>query len=484
MSLAEEIQYSERVKRVVGVRLGLLSPERILAQSVAEIYRPIPGSASDPKDGTLQDPRLGTNDKKETNRVSDLNYHYDPGNFGHLNLAKPVIQAKQYEQIIKTLNMVCYQCSHILVNVDLTDPDLDENYRVARSKLLNDIRVKKGRHRFKFVKELAVKISECPNCGQAQPKFTKGRDKSIIYQIVAAFPEDKENKVTYNPEVIHHILGRITDEHCLLMGYDPTFCRPNWMIWTVMPIPPPTVRPSIKLENGQQAEDDLTHILNRIIEANVGLTRSLDKKDKEKIIMEKWALLQLNIAAYIDNEQSSVSTVTNRSNKPLRTLRSRVKAKKGRVRSNLMGKRVDYSSRTVITADPNLSIDELGIPLKVAMTLDVKVTVTYFNITVLTKLVRRGPEQFPGANKIRRWNSDRNNWSTINLGYLDEQRRNQYQLRVGDVVHRHLMDGDWVLFNRQPSLHKLSMMAHRAKVLHKGDTFRLNVSVTTPYGAD
>ena len=145
-----------------------------------------------------------------------------------------------------------------------------------------------------------------------------------------------------------------------------------------------------------------------------------------------------------------------------------------------MGKRVDYTARTVITADPNISINQLGVPLYVAMTLDYKEVVTEANLTTLHNLVQNGPTKWPGANAIRR-RSQGTRWSRINLEYAD---RSIIKLRPGDIVYRHLMDGDWVLFNRQPSLHKMSMMAHRVKVLKQGDTFRLNVSVTSPYNAD
>jgi len=497
MSLTEEITYTERVKPVKLVRLGILSPERILKQSVAEIYKPV--SQNEPLDGTLMDPRLGTNDKTQVNRISGMDYKHDPGNFGHLWLAKPVVQIKFYDQIIKTLKCVCYKCSSILV---------DKNDKET----MTAIKSKRSKNRFKFVKDMK-KPTECPSCGANQPAWAKGKEYSRVAQIVASFGQaaagssaasrdnvsDRE-KVTFNTEVIYYILKNITDEDCILMGYDPKYTRPDWMIWTVMPIPPPTMRPTIKLDNGQSSEDDLTSILNDIIKTNNGLQKSLQRgasKDNAdanpssknagrpmssvaKEIVERWSLLQLYVAAYISNEQSTMAPVTNRSNRPLKTLRSRIEAKKGRVRNNLMGKRVDYTARTVITADPNISINQLGIPMHVAMTLDYKEKVTQQNLTVLHNLVQNGPEKWPGANAIRRRTAN-GKYARINLEYAD---RTIIKLRPGDIVYRHLMDGDWVLFNRQPSLHKMSMMAHKVKVLKQGDTFRLNVSVTTPYNAD
>jgi DNA-directed RNA polymerase II subunit RPB1 len=132
--------------------------------------------------------------------------------------------------------------------------------------------------------------------------------------------------------------------------------------------------------------------------------------------------------------------------------------------------------RAVITADPNLSIDQVGVPKSVASTLTVPVVVTPYNIHEMRELVTRGPDRWPGAMFIVRSDNSR-----IDLQHRGAQ--GEIQLEYGWVVERHLRDDDIVLFNRQPSLHKMSIMGHRAKVLD-WSTFRLNLSVTTPYNAD
>ena len=121
-----------------------------------------------------------------------------------------------------------------------------------------------------------------------------------------------------------------------------------------------------------------------------------------------------------------------------------------------MGKRVDYSARTVITPDPNIKIDQLGVPYKIAMNLTFPEIVNKYNIHRLTKYVRNGPFEYPGAKSYKRISDG----ATISLQYVD---RNSIVLEYGDVVSRHLMDNDNVLFNRQPSLHKMSMMAIELK---------------------
>ena len=133
-----------------------------------------------------------------------------------------------------------------------------------------------------------------------------------------------------------------------------------------------------------------------------------------------------------------------------------------------MAKRVDFSARSVITADPNISIRELGIPMKIAKNITKPATVNKANRAFLTKLVQNGPDIHPGAKILEKKNGD-----SITLRYVD---RKSIILEDGDIVHRHMMDGDCVLFNRQPSLHRMSMMGHIVKVMKVGDTFRMNVA--------
>jgi len=178
----------------------------------------------------------------------------------------------------------------------------------------------------------------------------------------------------------------------------------------------------------------------------------------------------------VDNKIPGVAAFAQRSGRPLKSIKDRLNGKHGRVRGNLMGKRVDYSARSVITPDPNLSIRELGVPKKIAMNLTTPVKVNDRNKSFLTTLVQNGPNVYPGAKILIRKSGD-------NI-YLENVDRDSIQLEIGDMVHRHMMDGDAVLFNRQPTLHRMSMMCHVARIMSQGDTFRMNVGDTKPYNAD
>ena len=249
----------------------------------------------------------------------------------------------------------------------------------------------------------------------------------------------------------------------------------GWCV-KLLAVPPPAVRPSIKQDSQQRSEDDLSHIFVNIIKANITLKDKIKNNGAENVINDWTTVLQYYIATMIDNNIPGVASVAQRSGRPLKSIKERINGKQGRVRGNLMGKRVDFSARSVITPDPNLSIKELGVPLKIAMNMTKPVTVTDNNKQFLLTLVRNGPDNFPGAKIVQRKNGE-----NISLRYID---RESITINNGDTVHRHLMDGDYVLFNRQPTLHRMSMMSHVVKVLKRGNTFRMNVADTKPYNAD
>jgi DNA-directed RNA polymerase II subunit RPB1 len=270
------------------------------------------------------------------------------------------------------------------------------------------------------------------------------------------------------PEIVLKIFRRISDDDVNFMGFSPVFSRPDWMICQVLAVPPPAVRPSIKMDGQQRSEDDISHILVNIIKANKTLQEKLQEGANANIIDDWHTVLQYYVATQVDNKIPGVASVAQRSGRPLKSIKERLNGKGGRVRGNLMGKRVDFSARSVITPDPNLSIRELGIPLKVAKNITKPVTVNTLNKAFLLKLVRNGPDEYPGAKILEKKNGEQ-----ITLRYAD---RENIRLEDGDIVHRHMMDGDGVLFNRQPTLHRMSMMCHIAVIMYKGDTFRMNVA--------
>jgi DNA-directed RNA polymerase subunit A' len=277
-------------------------------------------------------------------------------------------------------------------------------------------------------------------------------------------------------------MEKIPNEDLIPLGINPDVARPEWTILTVLPVPPVTMRPSIILENGQRSEDDLTHKLVDIIRINQRFKENQDAGAPQLIIEDLWELLQYHVTTYLDNEVAGCPPARHRSGRPLKTLSQRLKGKDGRFRGSLSGKRVNFSSRTVISPDPNLSVSQVGVPRAVANEMTIPVRVTTYNIEELRQIARTGPVRQDvnspcGANYVIRPDNRRLRLGADNLDTVSDM------IEPGWTVERQLRDNDVVLFNRQPSLHRMSIMAHRVKVM-EGRTFRLNPAVCPPYNAD
>jgi DNA-directed RNA polymerase II subunit RPB1 len=371
--------------------------------------------------------------------------------------------------ILKVLRCTCFKCSKLLIS--------KEKYNQAL-KLTGDAR-------WKYVFQIASKIKKCgedtdDGCGCLQPSKIRKEGLANIFaewKNEGSTPEQSQNIVIkLTPEMVLKICKRISDEDVSFMGFSPLWSRPDWMVCQVMAVPPPAVRPSVKHDAQQRSEDDLSHILVNIIKTNKTLQEKIQNNAPANVIDDWTTVLQYYVATQVDNKIPGVASVAQRSGRPLKSIKDRLNGKGGRMRGNLMAKRVDFSARSVITADPNISIRELGIPMKIAKNITKPVTVNKINRAFLTTLIQNGPEVHPGAKILEKKNGD-----SITLRYVD---RKSIILEDGDIVHRHMMDGDPILFNRQPTLHRMSMMCHIARIMKQGDTFRMNVADTKPYNAD
>ena len=475
MTYHKELEYGSNIDRVVGLQFSLLSPEEILSRSVAEITTQETYEGDNPKIGGLFDPRMGVLDHGKICPTDGLDNRFCPGYFGHIQLAAPCLHIQFLNNITRTLKSVCWRCSKCLI--DINNPD---HQRILQKK--------KGIHRSNYIHVETKNVKRCgekntDGCGALQPNNIK-KDSGSIGRICAEWKvtsketDTRDKKIIWNAEDILKILKRISLEDAESMGYNRYWCKPEWMVCTVLPVPPPSVRPSVRNDSNTRMEDDLTHKLCDIVKTNRILKQKIEGGAPKNVTDEWSQLLQYHVATLIDNAQPGVPPAQQRSGRPLKSIRERLRSKEGRVRGNLMGKRVDFSARSVITPDPNIEVDELGVPKKIAKNLTIPEKVTEYNLEFLTKLVtKRGTyDEWPGAKSIKRITDGQ----IISLKHIDTE---NLQLEIGDLVNRHLLDGDIVLFNRQPSLHRMSMMGHRVRVMDYS-TFRLNVSVTTPYNAD
>lgn len=387
-----------------------------------------------------------------------------PGHFGHIELAKPVIHVGYTRLIRKLLRVSCRSCGRLLLSPDeitkIVGTEEDESGDLVTEKDIKKERV-------------------CPYCGEQQFKVNFEKPTTFSEVIVEENGKKGEHKLT--PADIRARLERIPDEDLRLLGINPDVARPEWTILTVLPVPPVTMRPSIILENGQRSEDDLTHKLVDIIRINQWFKENQDAGAPRLIIEDIWELLQYHVTTYLDNEAEGCPPAIHWSDRALMTLSQRLKGEEGRFRGTLSGKRVNFSARTVISPDPNLSIGEVGVPSAIADILTVRLRVTEKNIQTIRSMICNGTDRSQVADRCRvtRVISPQGEHYRITPNNLDAI---SDEIEPGWTVERQLKDGDIILLNRSPSLHRCRILAHRVVVM-EGKTIRVHPSVCSSYGA-
>ncbi|QLG29188.1 DNA-directed RNA polymerase subunit A' [Halorarum halophilum] len=521
-------------KEIGAIKFGLMDPETYRDMSATKV---ITADTYDddgyPIDMGLMDPRLGVIDPGLECRTCGQHSGSCNGHFGHIELAAPVIHVGFTKLIRRLLRSTCRDCGRLA----LTEDEKEEfKANLQRTKDLGgdptDV--------LKAAVRQARKASTCPYCSapQADIKHEKpttyyevqdvlsGDYSELIAQAMQPDEDDEDDEGMAPPELaeetgidlsrVNDILSGefrprqedrkalekaldidltvedmnklmpsdirdwfedIPDEDLEALGIDPVGSRPEWMIMTVLPVPPVTARPSITLDNGQRSEDDLTHKLVDIIRINQRFMENREAGAPQLIIEDLWELLQYHVTTFVDNEISGTPPARHRSGRPLKTLSQRLKGKEGRFRGSLSGKRVNFSARTVISPDPTLSLNEVGVPERVASEMTQVMNVSERNLDRARRYVANGPEGHPGANYVKRPDGRRLKVTEKNCEELAEK------VEAGWEVNRHLVDGDIVIFNRQPSLHRMSIMAHEVVVMPY-KTFRLNTVVCPPYNAD
>jgi len=521
-------------KQLGGIRFGLMDPETYRDMSATKV---ITADTYDddgyPIDMGLMDPRLGVIDPGLECRTCGQHSGSCPGHFGHIELAAPVIHVGFTTLMRRLLRATCRECGGLTLTEDKKEQFRENLVRAEELGKDPDTVLKNA------VRE-ARKSNTCPHCGnpQADIKHEKPTTYYEVEDVLASEyseviaeamqpDEDDEDDEGISPseladqtgislERINQILGGefrpldedrralekaldvdlteedmnklmpsdirdwfedIPDSDIEVLGIDSENSRPEWMIMTVLPVPPVTARPSITLDNGQRSEDDLTHKLVDIIRINQRFMENREAGAPQLIIEDLWELLQYHVTTFVDNEISGTPPARHRSGRPLKTLSQRLKGKEGRFRGSLSGKRVNFSARTVISPDPTLSLNEVGIPDRVASEMTITINVTDRNTEEARQYVANGPEKHPGANYVKRPDGRRLKVTPKNCEELSTK------IEEGWEVNRHLVDGDIVIFNRQPSLHRMSIMAHEVVVMPY-KTFRLNTVVCPPYNAD
>ena len=460
----ERIEQEEQYiyKQVRSISFSVLSPKMIRKMASAKIVTPeLYDKEGYPVDGGLMDIRLGVIDPGLKCKTCGSKLKECIGHFGYIELARPIIHVKFVNIVMTLLKCACRECGRILI------PD----NKISKIKeLLDQVEKENGvEERRQKVKEIITglkTVNKCPHC--------KSKQKKIALEKPTTFLEEEKR---ISPVEIRARLEKIPDSDCEIFGLKVPHVRPEWMILTILPIPPVTMRPSITLESGERSEDDLTHKLGDIVRINQRLFENINAGAPEIIVEDLWDLLQYHVTTFFDNNITQLPPARHRSGQPLKTLTERIKSKEGRIRHNLAGKRTNFCARTVISPDPMLELFEVGVPFIIATKLTVPERVNDWNMQYLKGFVEKGPDKYPGANYIIRPDGKKKKITE------ETKEASLEEWQPGYIVERHLMDGDIAIFNRQPSLHRMSMMCHRIKIL-PGKTLRLNPAVCTPYNAD
>ncbi len=449
------------------IHFGVLPPHEIIKMAKITVVRPdIYEADGTPVAGGLRDPHFGAIEPGEVCPVCGNTRDQCPGHFGKIDLARPVIVPHYGEALYTVLQSTCRSCGRLLI------PPKRIEYL---EKIYDRLRRKWPRLAQNFaveVKKEAAQAGQCPHCGVEKYRIRFIKPFTFL-------EETPEGQVRLTPIDVRERVEKVPDRDLVLLGINPERARPEWMIITVLPVPPLSVRPSITLETGLRAEDDLTHALAELLRVNERLKELLTGNAPETLVEDAWMMLQHIVASYIDNELPNVWQLTHRRKRPLKTLAQRLKGKEGRLRGNLSGKRVNYSARTVISPDPFIGVNEVGVPIEIAKVLTVPMVVTPYNIEEARRYILNGPDTWPGATFVYKARTGKK----IDLRYFRNYKQLAEGLEVGDIVERHLINGDVVLFNRQPSLHRMSIMGHIVRVMPY-KTFRLNPLVCPPYNAD
>ncbi|MEK6970097.1 MAG: DNA-directed RNA polymerase subunit A' [archaeon] len=439
------------MKKIHSIEFGVLAPEQIRKMSAIEIKSPETYDKDGyPMEGGLMDPHLGVINPSLRCKTCGQKMKQCPGHFGSLEMVRPVIHPKFSPKLEELLHATCQECGKIA----LKDETLNE-FKEASTILNKEEAVKL------LVKKTKTK-RKCPHCGASRVE--------VLLDKPTNFYLDKDRLY---PSQIREWVEKVSEDDLRMFGYDLQRLRPEWFILTTLQVPPITIRPSITLESGIKSEDDLTHKLVDVIRINLRLKDNIDAGAPQLIIEDLWDLLQYHVTTYFDNDTAGVPPAKHRSGRSLRTLVQRLKGKKGRFRYNLTGKRVNYAARSTIIPDPYLSINQVGVPEPIANNLTVPEIVTEWNMEEMKKLIKKTDVVV----YVTKPNGLRKKITELNKKEVTDE------LEAGSKVERVLQDGDIVLFNRQPSLHRLSMLAHEVKVM-PNKAIRLNPMVCKPYNAD
>ena len=467
----------ERALRTREVQFGLLSANETRRMAQVKVSNPNIMHRGTPQAGAVNDLMMGSIDRRLRCSTCGGDVRTCQGHTGVIELGVPVYSIGFLEPTLKCLRSVCYFCSRLLISeADATQLGLE---RLG------------GKSLFLAVYQAARTRKRCMHCSGPQPSYSRTQNGIKVdwpADVQEMFGDEAERRDvterTFTSIEAHSILNHISNHDCTMMGFKTEFSHPRDMIQDVCHVIPPIARPAIMQSTGSRVrgQDDLTHSLQSILKRSIELKSTIDatlwdrSMNPTTEMVDRLAKLQCEVFSMVNNSVRGNRQAVQRSGAPFKSLVCRIRGKEGRIRGNLNGKRVDFSARSVVSPDPLMDVDEVGVPEAIAMQLTLQERVTHANIGDLRRRIIAGSNTLDGAQAV----IDTDGVVT-QLEFCTD--RTMINIVPGMVVERYMKNGDLVVFNRQPSLHKFSTMAHRAKIM-PGSTLRLNLSCTTAYNAD
>jgi len=457
--------------RISTIGFGIFSDAEKLRLSVCEVKNNRLYEKGKPKSHSLYDLRMGTTHSRYLCQTCAGNIKDCPGHYGHVKLKYYCFNVEFLSQLFRVLSCVCCHCSNILLD--------------SKSNKYNEIRaITNPRKRLSALVVACSKKNTCFSelfengvsigiCNGKQPQWIR---KDVYLTYTKREEKDLDPEITMRKLMM--ILRYISDDDIRFLGMHPSMSHPLGMVMKILLVPPPNTRPS-KTHGRRSAysEDDLTCALQNIVKLNENIRDSSSANIhlanvNSPTFQQEFLPLQRSIANYQFNRNKTNPNPWGQDRGSLRSRLSSTSGKNGRMRRDIAAKRQNHSARTVVTGSTDIDVDEVGVPILICMRLAYKERVNSLNLERMKELVQNGPHRYPGANYVIQ------KGNTYNLRYATK-----ISIRPGDIVGRHLRKGDYVLFNRQPSLHRNSLMAHRVYPT-EGKNFTINVGVTPAYNAD
>lgn len=457
---------------IKNIRFGVLSSDEIQRNAVCHVT-----NANLSGHESVYDERMGVIENGKTCQSCGLTNKSCPGHYGCIKLARPIFHPMYYRYIVTFLNMFCSQCSRLVVSLD-------------------HLKVERIPPRLERVQEYVSGVSSCYFCQAPRAVYSFVSSESTIVRTKSGA------KSVMTPDECLAIFSCIIDSDIQAIGLFPTMIRPKSLVMEYIVVLPIKSRPYI-ISEGSVCDDDLTVVYQNIVKINNKIAESSASDDKITSLI-------FHVSTLMNNSEGK--SKHNNGGRPIKGIKERISGKDGIIRNNMSGKRVNQSARTVIGPDPTLCTDQVAIPVEIAQRLTVPEHVNTINMAEMQAIVDSGRANFVvrGKNKINLAYACTTQATEIlrtdivhragkiatppyllgdtvtrdgqSFDYVPASKR-RYVLQVGDIVERHLRDEDIVLINRQPTLHKCSMLAKRI-VVRPGKTMRLNLATTKVFNAD